>query len=108
MHHPNNCKECQYDQIRREYTNKRYDPILSRSSYRTFDYYGRQNGNVWSRFQIITNIFVTVRQLMQSLVDDVKTFQQQLIKAEICKCKLSKYENEYNEAEKFLEKLDQV
>ncbi|OTF71234.1 hypothetical protein BLA29_008767, partial [Euroglyphus maynei] len=40
LHDPKECRECQYDLLRQEYTNKRYDPFLSRSSYRTFDYYG--------------------------------------------------------------------
>ena len=44
LHDPKQCRECQYDLVRQEYTNKRYDPFMSRSSYRTFDYYGRRNG----------------------------------------------------------------
>ncbi|KAH7636825.1 hypothetical protein DERF_002139 [Dermatophagoides farinae] len=92
LHDPKQCRECQYDLVRQEYTNKRYDPFMSRSSYRTFDYYGRRN----------------VSRIMHSLVEDVKTFSEHLTKTEKCSCKLAKYDKDGNEAESFLKTNKQI
>ncbi|KAF7491023.1 hypothetical protein SSS_00840 [Sarcoptes scabiei] len=91
LHPPEgNCRECQYDQMRRLYTNRKYDPYLSRGTYRTFDYYGRKN----------------VSLILRSLVKDVQIFRDQLIKAELCQCKLNSYDEEIENINDYLEEID--
>nr|XP_027203663.1 resistance to inhibitors of cholinesterase protein 3-like isoform X1 [Dermatophagoides pteronyssinus] len=92
LHDPKECRECQYDLLRHEYTYKRYDPFMSRSSYRTFDYYGRRN----------------VSRIMHSLVEDVKTFRDNLIRTEKCSCKLADCEKDGDQAKSSLETDKQI
>lgn len=61
-------------------------------------------------FKLICIVYfiLIVSLILRSLVKDVQIFRDQLIKAELCQCKLNSYDEEIENINDYLEEIDKV